>query len=309
MEEYKARKTIPIDPHTGYVQKDLIRDRSCPVCGSSGHREVFVKKGFPHVICDSCGMFYVNRILREDILNKFYTDEKSWNNILLTELQLDLDGKKFAYGLDLIEELCGEPGPVLDVGCGPGIFLEAARERGWKVSGIEFNEGCCERLSSLSIECFRHPIPSEENGLKDDYFQAVTAWDVLEHIAEPNLFLSHINQKMRPGGILLILVPNINGLALRLLREKSITFAGEAHLNFFNLDTLTRLLEHTGFKVEHGETLLTEIGSINNYLNYEDPYSGPGETVMDFLTPELIHKNMLGSRLLVLSRKVSPTSK
>ena len=89
-------------------------------------------------------------------------------------------------------------------------------------------------------------------------------------------------------------MPNIDSLATRILHEKNVTFAGDSHVNFFNVDTLTRLLSDTGFMVRDAETVLTELGTINNYLNFEDPYFGEGRTVLDVLTPGYIHEHLLG---------------
>ena len=212
---------------------------------------------------------------------------------------MSLDRKKFGYGLDLIEECIPQKGRLLDVGCGPGIFLQVARERNWQVQGVEFNKWCIQRLEEMKIDVIDAPLEQAE--LPPNSYQCVTLWDVLEHIITPRDFLSVIHRILAPGGVLLILVPNIEGLVSRILHEKSATFSGDSHVNFFNASTLTRLLGRGGFAVKECETLLTELGTINNYLNFEDPYFGEGGPVLDFLTPEYIHDRMLGSRVLALA--------
>jgi len=127
-------------------------------------------------------------------------------------------------------------------------------------------------------------------------------WTVLEHVLDPEDLLKDIHQVLVPGGVLLILVPNIDSLANRILHERSTTFSGETHINLFNASTLARLLKKVEFELIECETVLTQLGTINNYLNYEDPQFGEGGPVLDFLTPEYIHEQMLGYLLLTLAR-------
>lgn len=289
-----------IDPATGLLQEELSIWRSCPVCGSDEAKLLFIKEGFRHLKCPTCGMVYVNPVLSEERLHSFYQDEDSYRQVLLNKLNLSLDRKKFQYGLDLIEEYLPQKGNLLDVGCGPGVFLEVARERGWHVCGVEFNSWCVQHLREMNIDVI--DVPIQQASLPHDFYQCVTLWAVLEHIVDPENLLKDIHRILTTGGILLILVPNIDSLANRLLHERSATFAGEAHVNLFSASTLARLLKKVEFELIECETVLTLLGTINNYLNYEDPQFGEGDSVLDFLTPEYIHQRMLGYLLLALVR-------
>ena len=288
-----------VDPTTGRLKMELSRTRSCPVCGQDRGAEIFVKQGFPHLKCGNCSMVYVNPVLREDRLASFYQSEESWTEILMNRTQQDLDRKKFQYGLDLIEDRLDGKGLLLDIGCGPGLFLETARDRGWTILGLEFNEWCLNHMAEKGQDCLG--VPLDQAGLPPDHCLCVTMWDVLEHIADPGSVLDGIGRVLVPGGILLIQVPNIEALVNRILHEKAGTFGGHSHLNFFSRDTLSRLLEDRGFEVLEAETLLTELGTINNHLSFEDPYFGSAGQVMELLTPDYIHRNFLGSRLLILA--------
>jgi len=246
-------------------------------------------------------MIYVNPVLREERLHSASFREDSWTRVLCSEMQLEMDRKKFRYGLDLLESYLSGRGKLLDIGAGPGVFLEVARERGWEVSAVEFNQACVRRLERLGIPVTDSTL--EEAHFEKNSFGAATLWDVLEHILEPRSFLRQVHGLMARDGILMVAVPNVDSLVCRILHEKSATFAGDSHVNFFNADTLKDLLGRCGFKVMECETFLTEIGTINNHLNFEDAYLGQAKTVLDFLTPEYIHRNMLGSRLLVLAQR------
>ncbi|MBU2552253.1 MAG: class I SAM-dependent methyltransferase, partial [Proteobacteria bacterium] len=206
---------------------------------------------------------------------------------------------KYEYGLDLCRPwLAGRE--VLDVGTGTGLFLNTARDHGFKAMGLELNDLGVARLREAGFEVIDRPL--EEAGLESDCFDLITLWEVLEHIVEPGRLLLEISRIIRPQGLLLVLVPNTDSLVTRLLHEKSATFGGHSHVNFFNVSTLGRLLDQSGFQIVEAETVITELGTINNHLALEDPYFGRAEPVLDFLSPDLIHDRMLGSKLLVLAR-------
>ena len=114
--------------------------------------------------------------------------------------------------------------------------------------------------------------------------------------------MSSRRRLLAPGGVLLIMVPNVDSLVIRILHEKAVTFSGDSHVNLFNADTLARLVESCGFAVLDCETLLTEIGTINNYLSFEEPYFGDAPALLEFLTPEYIHSRRLGYQLLMIAR-------
>jgi 2-polyprenyl-3-methyl-5-hydroxy-6-metoxy-1,4-benzoquinol methylase len=288
------------DPVTGLLRADLSRPRVCPLCSADRPQRLFVKEGFPHNRCAACGMTYVAPVLREERLHSHYLGEDSYTRVLMNEVQMEMDRRKFNYGLDLIESFLPEKGRLLDVGCGPGVFLEVARERGWRVEGLEFNAWCVNRVRGLGIPVFDSPLEQAE--LAPGAYQCVTLWTVLEHIVEPRSFLESIRRLVAPDGVILILVPNVESLAIRVLHEKAVTFSGDSHVNHFSPATLTRLLESSSFAVVDCETILTEIGTVNNYLNFEDPYFGDGQRVLDVVTPEYIHQRLMGYLLQVIAR-------
>jgi 2-polyprenyl-3-methyl-5-hydroxy-6-metoxy-1,4-benzoquinol methylase len=299
-----GRREQFVDTATGLLQSDLSRPRVCPLCSADRPRQLFVKEGFPHNRCPECGMTYVAPVLREERLHSHYLGEDSYTRVLMNEVQMEMDRRKFNYGLDLIESFVTGKGRLLDVGCGPGVFLEVARERGWRVEGLEFNAWCVERVRGLGIPVVDSPL--EMADLAAGTYQCVTLWTVLEHIVEPRPFLESIRRLLAPEGVALVLVPNVDSLAIRILHEKAVTFAGDSHVNHFSPATLMRLLAMSGFAVADCETLLTEIGTINNYLSFEDPYFGDAQPVLDLLTPEYLHQHRLGYLLQVIARPQGP---
>ena len=290
------------DPITGKLRQDISKNRKCPLCSKDKKTIIFIKEGFEHYKCQNCSMVYVNPILNEEKLHNFYQDEESYNKVLTNSLQIDLDIKRFNYCLDIIEQYCPKKGNILDVGAGAGIFLEVAMGRNWEPLAIEFNSFCIKRIKSLGIDCISKPI--EEVNLPKESFDCITLWAVLEHLQEPKKMLKNINELLKPNGILVILVPNINSLAARIMHEKCGTFSGDAHINFFNDMTLKNIQEKAGFKVLEVETVFSEVNTIKNYLNYNDPYFGKNNhDDFAFLNTKYIHDNLLGYCLITYATK------
>lgn len=287
------------DPATGMIKDEFLARRDC-ICGSNDGREVFIKQGFKFIICGCCGFLYVNPILKEEVAAEFYKNEASWFEVLENPVQSEMDTLKFSYGLGVMEEYI-KAGSLLDIGCGNCGFLELARKNRWSCTGIEFNLKALEIAKVKGLDVVNYDINAPHFDNKE--FDAVTLWEVLEHVSRPRAMIRRVNQLLRPGGLIFILVPNRDSLLNLMLREKSNTFTGHCHINFFNAGIMNRVLEEEGFTTLHTETIISELGNIRNYLNYEDAYEGSAEEGPDFLTPAFIHDNLLGCKLLVLARK------
>ena len=128
-------------------------------------------------------------------------------------------------------------------------------------------------------------------------------WNLFEHLDDPRKMLLNIKKILEPNGLVFVLVPNINGLVNTILRKDAVAFAGNTHLNFFNIKTLSRFFNSCGFKTMHYETLFTELETIKNYLNFNDPYSGKVKSNFDYFSPYYIHKNYLGSKIIMIAKK------
>ncbi|MDR1546046.1 MAG: class I SAM-dependent methyltransferase [Deltaproteobacteria bacterium] len=288
-----------IDPATGLIRADMLRPRNCPICGAAPGPGLFVKDGFRHVRCLECDLIYVSLILREDLMIQHWREEMAWTMVLKSQPQAELDRLKYDYGLDLASERLASR-RLLDVGAGTGDFARRATERGWEATALELNVESTNALARQGYKVIVKPL--EMADLADGTFDLVSLWEVLEHVAEPKTTLAETRRVLADDGLALILVPNSASLVTRLLHEKSNTFGGHSHLNHFNPKSLTLLLESLRFEIVELETVITELGSVNNHLHFQDPYLGEAPAFFPDLTPEVIHRNLWGSRLLALVR-------
>ena len=98
------------------------------------------------------------------------------------------------------------PGRLLDYGCGTGHFLAQAQAAGWQVTGLEPNATARREAAARTRQ--RIGEPGELAALPAASFEVVTLWHVLEHVHALDATLTELRRVLRPGGQLLLAVPN-----------------------------------------------------------------------------------------------------
>ena len=150
---------------------------------------------------------------------------------------------------------------ILDVGCGDGTFLRAARAKGWQVSGTELR-GALPESPEIRVWSSLSEIETR--------FDCVTAWHVLEHLPDPLASAREMKRLLGPGGALLLAVPDSGGWQARLSGRYWFHLDVPRHLYHFNLRAVRLLLETAGFQVVgvwHHELEYDLFGWIQSGLN------------------------------------------
>ncbi len=295
-----------VDPVSRKIRSHFVTTRPCPVCGGTSGEVSFTKNGFDHVLCE-CGMVYVPELLKPEHLNLVYSGgdhEKETHDAFRDEPRRTFICEIYKAGLDLIEKETSGGRECLDVGCSSGLFMEYANERGYVTEGIEPSDYAVEYGRNLGLNITKGYFTAQSVGERK--FSLVTLWDVLEHCDEPRVILKDIHEVLGADGAVFIQVPNVAGIAPRMLRERCNMFNGYAHINLFSPETLRKLLLDVGFKEPVFRSVISEISVVNNYLKYFDPYFGTSsgkEQVFDCISPEYIVTNLLGYKLQVVARK------
>ena len=157
---------------------------------------------------------------------------------------------------EAVELLAGGPGRVLDIGCGPGRLLEAFAQRGWRTSGTELSEGSAAIARRKGIEV--HVGSPEDGPWVEGSFDAVVMWHVLEHWPDPGIALAQAARLLRPGGVLMVGVPNFASPEARLSRDRWFHLDVPRHLVHLGDGDLARLLGDTGFEIRQRSYLAPE---------------------------------------------------
>ncbi len=136
---------------------------------------------------------------------------------------------------------------VLDVGCGSGALLRVLRRRGYRACGVEMSASAAAQAAGTGAQV--HVGSLEDASYDASSFDAVTLFHVLEHLPDPSATLAEAHRVLRPGGYLLLEVPNIGALAYRLFGHRWHPLSVPLHLHHFSSGTLTEITRRAGFEL------------------------------------------------------------
>jgi 2-polyprenyl-3-methyl-5-hydroxy-6-metoxy-1,4-benzoquinol methylase len=216
--------------------------RNCPVCARN-HAHAWLEKGALKLVhCDECSMLYANPVPAEFASGQYYDEAGAEYYLSPAKLESDYAAVRFERELRLFRKHCAS-GTVLDVGCSSGAFLFQLSRRfegAYEVVGTDVSGAPLDYAESRGIPVVRGNFLTQDFGEKQ--FDAVTFWAVIEHLLEPKKFLEKAASLLKPGGLCVVLVPNMKSLAARLLGARY-RYIYAQHLNYFTSETLKQLVE------------------------------------------------------------------
>lgn len=247
-------KKCPFCNNTEYkIVQDKFRDNSC-------------SKAYKCIKCDlifSSKLFEISQndldsFYEEQYMNDYYVGEKI--NIL------DNFNDKLPYQFERIKRLKNiikKNCAILDIGCGPGYFLEASKSITDNLTGVEKNKQERKFVSNeLNIKCF-----DDINNLKGEKFDLITLNQVLEHIYEPKIFIKQILTLLKKGGHLVIEVPSITNAIVSLYKSESFKefWFQDPHLYYYSPFTMKNLLKEFVNEEQIQIEIFQETSFINHY--------------------------------------------
>jgi 2-polyprenyl-3-methyl-5-hydroxy-6-metoxy-1,4-benzoquinol methylase len=137
-------------------------------------------------------------------------------------------------------------GDVLDVGCGYGYFMQAASDAGFRPFGIDLSESAVERASArFPGRVFRGTL-SDSALPGEQRFDVVFASHVVEHITTPVEFVRSIVARLKPGGLIVLVTPNIESLLSRVSGARWVSFKIPEHVSYYSPATISALIRRGG---------------------------------------------------------------
>jgi len=233
------------------IADDQRESVDCMFCGVSDSelyacaKSRYDERRFDVVRCRRCGLVYTN----PRIAHKATEIENRPSNPTLFTDASRLRWKRSAADLQVrrIERFC-PPGRLLDFGCGQGILVHRAVQRGWDAYGTELNRNLVtqanEHWGDTRLWCDSLETILERNRAG---FDALISTQVFEHLTNPLEMLRELGALLKPGGFALIDVPNLDCAEER--RRHGASLDPTAHLYYFTRATLTRMMREAGFTV------------------------------------------------------------
>jgi 2-polyprenyl-3-methyl-5-hydroxy-6-metoxy-1,4-benzoquinol methylase len=304
------KRTHPIDElvaRFGRIPEQLLTRRACPTCGSTDEALELEKDHMRIVRCKVCDLVFVNPTFDEAHYKQVYASQAYQDivrdlGISSHEYRVNRFGSERVGMMgEHLRPPNGRPPRYLDVGCSTGFVVEAARDKGWEAIGIDLNPSAIEFGRSRGLDL--RTVALEEAGFAPRTFDAVSLFDVLEHLLDPRRTLSACVDLLAPGGILFLYVPNFDS-ASRLLMGANAHFIWPTHhLNYYTPTTIRDLMLRHSLAPE---LIVTEGLDIEDYIWYRREVlnrDADGLTEIADVVQFLANAGCYGKNLRVIARK------
>jgi len=242
---------------TEYVRCDLCNSDDTQVMAGYT-RTVGLPDSVSIVRCTACGLVYMNPRPTLAAYRKMYEGGEFYQDY---QSRVAKYTHLFPQTYEIIEKYKPDRGLLLEVGCATGEFLNVGRQRGWQVIGVDASQSLAdvgktrygvEIVVSSSVEAIAWPA---------EQFDVIYASHVVEHLPSPATTLRELLRVLKPGGLIVIQVPNefedLLHMFFRWLATKRYRRGGAPvfdHVYFFSPPTLSRMIERTGFSLLKSST-------------------------------------------------------
>jgi SAM-dependent methyltransferase len=220
---------------------------SCPICGPDPAQDLrYDFAPYRVVSCSRCGLVFLSPRLTESAILKLYSDQEYYVS--------EVSGQGYDEYLEVrhnwvktftrrLEQITNYqlPGSVLDIGCGPGFFLEAAQTRGYDAFGLDPSEYIVKVAREKFGERIKLGVIESADYLSDS-FDLVVAFDTFEHVYHPLEWLSAVRRVLKPGGLLAVTTPDPTSLLAKISQKKWVSFKLPEHVFYWSPATIRRVL-------------------------------------------------------------------
>ena len=196
------------------------------------------------VKCNSCGFVFSPQNTRNKIEYSNYRDEEVLKSVRAANNYVRF--RRHKLRIKLIKKFKNS-GNLFDIGVGWGHFTYTAKKMGFDVDGIEISE-TMHHYATNDLNLRIEKGSFYEIPIKENFYDIITLWDVLEHLEKPLEVLKKANRMLKYDGIIVIQVPQIDSKVAKIQKEKWPMLSVE-HINYFSKSTIKLALEKSGFKI------------------------------------------------------------
>ena len=228
------------------LSQDQDREAGVRICNACGGKDLvtgFSAGQFLIKACKSCGLKVATPIPTEHQLQEYYAKSYSYSIMPIEECTV--------VETRLLDEIAAlkPSGKLLEIGCGKGFLLRAAKQIGFSAQGVELSPTSAEAArKNAGVPVFCGTTEEYLQTGKSHMFDVVIARHCIEHLRDPRATLCKIGEMLAPGGMIAIVVPNSSSLASRLFGRYWEWMCPPAHLFHFSPKSLNALLASLQFE-------------------------------------------------------------
>ncbi|MBP6588537.1 MAG: class I SAM-dependent methyltransferase [Chitinophagaceae bacterium] len=237
-----------------------IHYNACPVCSAGTIKEALLVKDhsvsgeeFSIWECSACQFRFTQDVPDAASIGPYYQSEEyiSHSNTskgLINRLYQAVRKRTLKRKRKLVQQQTGMgKGQLLDIGSGTGAFVDEMEKSGWRVTGLEPDNGA-RQVAKDSFAVTLEDI-SGFFQLPAEQFDAITMWHVLEHVHTLHEYMDQLKKLLKPGGRILIAVPNYTSGDAGHYQSYWAAYDVPRHLYHFSPGSMEKLASIHGLKL------------------------------------------------------------
>lgn len=248
-EEFYRLMLLDIDDMLQH--RENFSDTCCPACHGNKVPHAFDYQKLGYRRCDDCGMLYISPAPSEQQHLDFVRNSRAmafWREQLPPDLKASrrpMYQERVTYARAVWQRFGREPDSVLELGAGNGEFAEELSATG-EARNIVLLEPQALQLAGPNIEIISEGFEALERAERK--FDTVFAWELIEHVLEPDDFLRLVRKVLKPGAPLILSTPNERSLETRKLGTASSNILFD-HVRLYNPLAMHALMARNGFRI------------------------------------------------------------
>lgn len=218
---------------------------SCAFCGETRYTLLHHFSPFNVVRCKKCGLVFLNPRIREQAMIENYNSEtyfKEYSGDSTSyELQTRTLSKTFRKLIQLLNKkgLLRPGAELLEVGCGPGLFLKECKPYVSFSVGVDLSHYALEKAAQYCDQVYTSVCQIPESTA----FDVIVGLNLIEHVYDPVSFIKQLTNKLRRNGVLILGTPYFGSMWYAILGRRWPSFKIPEHVFFFTKKTLLRLIQ------------------------------------------------------------------
>ncbi len=231
-------------------ESELEEVTNCPLCNGGAALLEYDLSPFTLVRCENCSLCYLSYRLPERVMRRIYEDPSYFSSdspFGYWDYRAQEEGLKKSFWLLVwrLKRMGKAGGALLEIGCGPGLFLCQSRPYFSYQVGMDFSQRALEDAESYADRVVMGGMDALDD---DERFDLVVAISLLEHVYEPVAFLREVKRHLKGHGSVLFVTPDMDGLWRRFLGRRWPSFKVPEHVVLYNRRSLRMLGELCGFE-------------------------------------------------------------
>ena len=223
----------------------MISTGSCPLCGVVPLRRLFAKAGRQFAACVKCGLEMQTPIPTPESLEAYYDAQFADGIYAVFTAAGQMKTMTARWRLKEIARWRKAQGRWLDVGCADGVFVREAAASGVQAEGVELSGVAASSAVAGGLQVRHGRLADVESRAA---FDLISAFDVIEHVADPLAFLRDIVTRLRSGGHAVLTLPDKSCIFARLMGARWWFYIPDEHLHYFDRTIMRALLDKVGLE-------------------------------------------------------------